>query len=252
MYFVRFKKCSIYKCVIIFKKREWTLGVHVASVSNHHYAVCCSCQSAGKQWLGCSSDFHPETCGENFQSFVDTASSGWTAPAVYEIIKSEKNEWVDCNESWWIMESPMGGGGAGAMGENLYPSVTMKVGKLFIDPQQENTDGGHSWSLFLCLDFALSEKSSLNYSPWKTSRRGLQTHSAARNHLVRHDNLNSAACIGTRASFLSVQLCLWTLGTLQQKHQKITTCRLTESIHCERHQKDSGCKKMTLWGGGFL
>lgn len=38
----------------------------------------------------------------------------------------------------------MGGGAAGAMGENLYPSVTMKVGKLFIDPQQENTDGGHS------------------------------------------------------------------------------------------------------------
>lgn len=34
----------------------------------------------------------------------------------------------------------------GGMGENLYPSasVTMKVGKLFIDPLQESTDGGHS------------------------------------------------------------------------------------------------------------
>lgn len=83
----------------------------VASVSRHHYAVCCSRQSAGKQWLGCSSDFHPEMCGENFHSFVDSASFGWAVPAVYEIIKSEKTEWVDCNESWWIMESPMGGGG---------------------------------------------------------------------------------------------------------------------------------------------
>lgn len=29
------------------------------------------------------------------------------------------------------------------MVENVYPSVTMKVGELFIDPQMESTDGGH-------------------------------------------------------------------------------------------------------------
>lgn len=29
------------------------------------------------------------------------------------------------------------------MVENVYPLVTMKVGELFIDPQMENTDGGH-------------------------------------------------------------------------------------------------------------
>lgn len=34
--------------------------------------------------------------------------------------------------------------GGGDMGENLYPSVTVKVGKLFIDRLQESTDGGHS------------------------------------------------------------------------------------------------------------
>lgn len=47
----------------------------------------------------------------------------------------------------------MGGGGAGAMGENLYPSVTMKVGKLFIDPQQDLSFS--VWTLF-CLRKAVS------------------------------------------------------------------------------------------------
>lgn len=32
----------------------------------------------------------------------------------------------------------------GRGGGDLYPSVTMKVGKLFIDPRRESTDGGHS------------------------------------------------------------------------------------------------------------
>lgn len=36
-----------------------------------------------------------------------------------------------------------GGWGVGMEGD-LYPYVTMKVGKLFIDPWQASTDGGHS------------------------------------------------------------------------------------------------------------
>lgn len=44
----------------------------------------------------------------------------------------------------------------GGMEENWYPSVAMKVGKLFIDPQQVGPDGGHAWSLSLfelCFSF---------------------------------------------------------------------------------------------------
>ena len=32
----------------------------------------------------------------------------------------------------------------GDMPENLYASITVKVRKLFIDPPQRSTDGGHS------------------------------------------------------------------------------------------------------------
>lgn len=101
--------------------------------------------------------------------------------------------------------------GATSEGENLYPSVTMKVGKLFIDPRQESTDGGHSWSLFLSKDFVglvLPGKRSLKWCgmAWRHNR-------PPNKYTVRCNYLDFIACNDTRAWFPSVQLWLWTLAT---------------------------------------
>lgn len=90
--------------------------------------------------------------------------------------------------------------GGGGMDENLYPSVTTKVGKLFIDPRQESTDGGHSWSLSL---FGLCFVWEKEFEVLQ-AQHGSQTHSAAYQlfgQTIQSNKKIWTSCLHDRLSF---------------------------------------------------